>query len=145
MRRYIYTENSQNPLMRNAANTRCHKMALFSLFPSNIFFWDKRAVQRFVLVDFFFQQNIDLLLMQNICISPVSCPASIPPLRPLCLTHKRTIQEYLYRFVALAAGGWAAGPWQRGRSRSKGKKNVFSPWKCFMCFFFTKYILRSLT
>ncbi|XP_060897032.1 usherin [Labrus mixtus] len=27
--------------------------------------------------------------------------------------------EYLYRFVALAAGGWSAGPWQRGRSRSK--------------------------
>ncbi|XP_041646715.1 usherin [Cheilinus undulatus] len=27
--------------------------------------------------------------------------------------------EYLYRFVALAAGGWAAGPWQRGRSHGK--------------------------
>ncbi|KAK2920361.1 hypothetical protein Q8A73_002565 [Channa argus] len=27
--------------------------------------------------------------------------------------------EYLYRFVALAEGGWAAGPWQRGRTRGK--------------------------
>uniref|UniRef100_UPI0037E7E888 usherin n=1 Tax=Semicossyphus pulcher TaxID=241346 RepID=UPI0037E7E888 len=27
--------------------------------------------------------------------------------------------EYLYRFVAVAAGGWGAGPWQRGRSQSK--------------------------
>ncbi|XP_044201958.1 usherin [Thunnus albacares] len=33
--------------------------------------------------------------------------------------------EYLYRIVALAAGGWAAGPWQRGRSR--GKVPVFVP------------------
>lgn len=30
-------------------------------------------------------------------------------------------QEYLYRFVALATGGWTAGPWQRGRSRGTGK------------------------
>lgn len=34
--------------------------------------------------------------------------------------HIHTFIEYLYRFVALAAGGWAAGPWQRGRSRSTG-------------------------
>ncbi|XP_028328840.1 usherin isoform X1 [Gouania willdenowi] len=27
--------------------------------------------------------------------------------------------EYLYRFVALAEGGWTAGPWQRSRSRGK--------------------------
>lgn len=39
---------------------------------------------------------------------------------------QRTIEEYLYRFVALAAGGWAAGPWQRGRSRSKGKRCLVS-------------------
>lgn len=30
-------------------------------------------------------------------------------------------QEYLYRFVAVATGGWAAGPWQRSRSRGKGR------------------------
>lgn len=43
-------------------------------------------------------------------------------------THTRpcTSEEYLYRFVALAAGGWAAGPWQRGRSRSKGKPRLVS-------------------
>ncbi|XP_074481361.1 usherin [Sebastes fasciatus] len=35
--------------------------------------------------------------------------------------------EYLYRFVALAAGGWAAGPWQRGRSRSKVPRSVPPP------------------
>lgn len=32
-----------------------------------------------------------------------------------------TSQEYLYRTVALATGGWAAGPWQRGRSRGRSK------------------------
>ncbi|XP_075319241.1 usherin [Odontesthes bonariensis] len=37
--------------------------------------------------------------------------------------------EYLYRFVALAAGGWAAGPWQRGRSRSKVPTSVTPPTK----------------
>ncbi|XP_053172998.1 usherin [Scomber japonicus] len=35
--------------------------------------------------------------------------------------------EYLYRFVALAAGGWAAGPWQRGRSRGKVPEFVLPP------------------
>uniref|UniRef100_A0A3B5AVF4 Usherin-like n=1 Tax=Stegastes partitus TaxID=144197 RepID=A0A3B5AVF4_9TELE len=35
--------------------------------------------------------------------------------------------EYLYRFVALAAGGWAAGPWQRGRSRGKVPSSVPPP------------------
>ncbi|KAM3624776.1 uncharacterized protein V6R79_001428 [Siganus canaliculatus] len=35
--------------------------------------------------------------------------------------------EYLYRIVALAAGGWATGPWQRGRSRSKALGSVPSP------------------
>ncbi|CAJ1048931.1 LOW QUALITY PROTEIN: usherin [Xyrichtys novacula] len=35
--------------------------------------------------------------------------------------------EYLYRFVALAAGGWAAGPWQRGRSLSKVPGSVPPP------------------
>ncbi|XP_078016774.1 usherin [Epinephelus lanceolatus] len=35
--------------------------------------------------------------------------------------------EYLYRFVALAAGGWAAGPWQRGRGRSKVPRSVPPP------------------
>ncbi|XP_070762485.1 usherin [Enoplosus armatus] len=35
--------------------------------------------------------------------------------------------EYLYRFVALAAGGWATGPWQRGRSRSKVPRSVPPP------------------
>nr|XP_040024120.1 usherin isoform X2 [Gasterosteus aculeatus aculeatus] len=35
--------------------------------------------------------------------------------------------EYLYRFVAVAAGGWAAGPWQRGRSRGKVPRSVPPP------------------
>ncbi|TDH17235.1 hypothetical protein EPR50_G00006290 [Perca flavescens] len=35
--------------------------------------------------------------------------------------------EYLYRLVALAAGGWAAGPWQRGRSQSKVPMSVPPP------------------
>ncbi|XP_070842368.1 usherin [Chaetodon trifascialis] len=35
--------------------------------------------------------------------------------------------EYLYRFVALGAGGWAAGPWQRGRSRSTVPRSVPPP------------------
>ncbi|XP_056269140.1 usherin isoform X3 [Pseudoliparis swirei] len=35
--------------------------------------------------------------------------------------------EYLYRFVALAAGGWAGGPWQRVRSRSKVPGSVPPP------------------
>uniref|UniRef100_A0A3P8RYW1 Usherin n=1 Tax=Amphiprion percula TaxID=161767 RepID=A0A3P8RYW1_AMPPE len=35
--------------------------------------------------------------------------------------------EYLYRFVALGAGGWAAGPWQRGRSRGKVPSSVPPP------------------
>uniref|UniRef100_A0A3B4TAI5 Usherin n=1 Tax=Seriola dumerili TaxID=41447 RepID=A0A3B4TAI5_SERDU len=35
--------------------------------------------------------------------------------------------EYLYRFVALAAGGWAAGPWQRGRSRGRVPRAVPPP------------------
>uniref|UniRef100_A0A3Q4AAY9 Uncharacterized protein n=1 Tax=Mola mola TaxID=94237 RepID=A0A3Q4AAY9_MOLML len=35
--------------------------------------------------------------------------------------------EYLYRFVALASGGWAAGPWQRGRSRSTVPRSVPPP------------------
>ncbi|XP_069030560.1 usherin [Embiotoca jacksoni] len=35
--------------------------------------------------------------------------------------------EYLYRLVALAAGGWAAGPWQRGRSRGKVPASVPPP------------------
>ncbi|XP_010791101.1 usherin [Notothenia coriiceps] len=35
--------------------------------------------------------------------------------------------EYLYRIVALAAGGWAAGPWHRGRSRSKVPRSVPPP------------------
>ncbi|KAK2854220.1 hypothetical protein Q5P01_006881 [Channa striata] len=35
--------------------------------------------------------------------------------------------EYLYRFVALAAGGWAAGPWQRGRTRGKVPTSVPPP------------------
>ncbi|XP_068431767.1 usherin [Clinocottus analis] len=35
--------------------------------------------------------------------------------------------EYLYRFVALAVGGWAAGPWQRVRSRSKVPSSVPPP------------------
>nr|XP_014268858.2 usherin [Maylandia zebra] len=37
--------------------------------------------------------------------------------------------EYLYRFVALAAGGWAAGPWERGRSRGKVPTSVPPPIK----------------
>ncbi|XP_070688414.1 usherin [Pempheris klunzingeri] len=35
--------------------------------------------------------------------------------------------EYLYRLVALAAGGWAAGPWQRGRTRAKVPGSVPPP------------------
>ncbi|XP_047436500.1 usherin [Mugil cephalus] len=35
--------------------------------------------------------------------------------------------EYLYRSVALAAGGWAAGPWQRGRSRGKVPRSIPPP------------------
>ncbi|XP_039982949.1 usherin [Xiphias gladius] len=35
--------------------------------------------------------------------------------------------EYLYRSVALAAGGWAGGPWQRGRSRGSVPKAVLPP------------------
>nr|XP_046239587.1 usherin [Scatophagus argus] len=35
--------------------------------------------------------------------------------------------EYLYRFVALAAGGWTAGPWQRGRSQSIAPRSVSPP------------------
>ncbi|AWP01780.1 putative usherin-like [Scophthalmus maximus] len=35
--------------------------------------------------------------------------------------------EYLYRFVASAAGGWAAGPWQRGRSRGRAPRLVPPP------------------
>uniref|UniRef100_A0A4W6FW95 Usherin n=1 Tax=Lates calcarifer TaxID=8187 RepID=A0A4W6FW95_LATCA len=35
--------------------------------------------------------------------------------------------EYLYRFVALAAGGWASGPWQRGRSRGRVPRHVPPP------------------
>ncbi|XP_068172657.1 usherin isoform X1 [Antennarius striatus] len=35
--------------------------------------------------------------------------------------------EYLYRFVALAEGGGAAGPWQRGRSRSSVPRSVQPP------------------
>ncbi|KAG7247499.1 hypothetical protein CRUP_028892, partial [Coryphaenoides rupestris] len=31
--------------------------------------------------------------------------------------HVQPFTEYLYRYVAVAAGGWSAGPWQRGRSR----------------------------
>ncbi|XP_019935888.2 usherin isoform X2 [Paralichthys olivaceus] len=35
--------------------------------------------------------------------------------------------EYLYRYVALAAGGLAAGPWQRGRSRGRVPRVVPPP------------------
>uniref|UniRef100_A0A3Q3B8L8 Usher syndrome 2A (autosomal recessive, mild) n=1 Tax=Kryptolebias marmoratus TaxID=37003 RepID=A0A3Q3B8L8_KRYMA len=35
--------------------------------------------------------------------------------------------EYLYRIIALAAGGWAASPWQRGRSRGKAPASVPPP------------------
>ncbi|KAF7211777.1 usherin-like [Nothobranchius furzeri] len=35
--------------------------------------------------------------------------------------------EYLYRFVALAAGGWAASPWQRGRSHGTAPEAVPPP------------------
>ncbi|KAM9408306.1 LOW QUALITY PROTEIN: usherin [Pholidichthys leucotaenia] len=35
--------------------------------------------------------------------------------------------EYLYRLVALGAGGWAAGPWQRGRSRGKVPSSMPPP------------------
>ncbi|KAG7481797.1 usherin [Solea senegalensis] len=35
--------------------------------------------------------------------------------------------EYLYRFVALAAGGWTAGPWERGRSRGRVPRFVPPP------------------
>ncbi|TMS13118.1 Usherin [Larimichthys crocea] len=35
--------------------------------------------------------------------------------------------EYLYRVVALAAGGWAVGPWQRGRSHSRVPTSVPPP------------------
>ncbi|KAM9860567.1 LOW QUALITY PROTEIN: usherin [Aulostomus maculatus] len=35
--------------------------------------------------------------------------------------------EYLYRFIALAAGGWAVGPWQRGRSRGRVPGSVPPP------------------
>ncbi|KAM6942982.1 usherin [Xenentodon cancila] len=35
--------------------------------------------------------------------------------------------EYLYRFVALAAGGWASSPWQRGRSRGQVPTSVPPP------------------
>nr|XP_057944950.1 usherin isoform X3 [Doryrhamphus excisus] len=35
--------------------------------------------------------------------------------------------EYLYRFIALGAGGWAASPWQRGRSRGRVPSTVPPP------------------
>uniref|UniRef100_A0A667ZN39 Usherin n=1 Tax=Myripristis murdjan TaxID=586833 RepID=A0A667ZN39_9TELE len=35
--------------------------------------------------------------------------------------------EYLYRYVALAAGGWAAGPWERGRSQGTVPRHVPPP------------------
>ncbi|KAM3876945.1 usherin [Diretmus argenteus] len=35
--------------------------------------------------------------------------------------------EYLYRFVALAAGGWVAGPWQRGRSQGTVPRDIPPP------------------
>ncbi|XP_068597953.1 usherin [Brachionichthys hirsutus] len=35
--------------------------------------------------------------------------------------------EYLYRFVALAGGGGATGPWQRGRSRSSVPRSIQPP------------------
>ncbi|KAF6731117.1 Usherin, partial [Oryzias melastigma] len=35
--------------------------------------------------------------------------------------------EHLYRFVALGAGGWTSGPWQRGRSRGKAPVSVPPP------------------
>ncbi|XP_071778073.2 usherin [Centroberyx gerrardi] len=35
--------------------------------------------------------------------------------------------EYLYRYVALAAGGWTAGPWERGRSRGTVPRYVPPP------------------
>nr|XP_061796460.1 usherin-like [Nerophis lumbriciformis] len=35
--------------------------------------------------------------------------------------------EYLYRIVALGAGGWAASPWQRGRSRGKVPSTIPPP------------------
>lgn len=56
------------------------------------------------------------------------CPMCVPNPSSYVLqyTNTHTFQEYLYRFVALAAGGWAAGPWQRGRSRSKGKTSLIS-------------------
>ncbi|XP_074522167.1 usherin [Halichoeres trimaculatus] len=39
----------------------------------------------------------------------------------------QSFTEYLYRVVALATGGWAAGPWQRGRSLSKVPASVPPP------------------
>lgn len=57
--------------------------------------------------------------------------------KPLLLCaniHTHTYQEYLYRFVALASGGWATGPWQRGRSRSKGKTSLISLAVVGVCF-----------
>ncbi|XP_030233283.1 usherin [Gadus morhua] len=35
--------------------------------------------------------------------------------------------EYLYRCVAVAEGGWSAGPWQRGRSRGTVPKHIQPP------------------
>lgn len=67
----------------------------------------------------------DFKLMQELCISSVPCVSH--PFYMLTHTHTHTFQEYLYRYVALAAGGWAAGPWQRGRSRSTGKTLIISP------------------
>lgn len=59
----------------------------------------------------------------------------VPQSLLLCAkTHTHTFQEYLYRFVALAAGGWATGPWQRGRSRSKGKMSLISLAVVVVCF-----------
>ncbi|XP_029354432.1 usherin [Echeneis naucrates] len=48
--------------------------------------------------------------------------------KPLATDYSlQPFTEYLYRFVALAAGGWAAGPWQRGRSRGRGPREVPPP------------------
>ncbi|CAL8351742.1 unnamed protein product [Merluccius merluccius] len=35
--------------------------------------------------------------------------------------------EHLYRYVAVAAGGWSAGPWQRGRSQGTVPKHILPP------------------
>ncbi|CAL8379075.1 unnamed protein product [Arctogadus glacialis] len=45
----------------------------------------------------------------------------------LTLTCPPVSPEYLYRCVAVAEGGWSAGPWERGRSRGTVPKHIQPP------------------